>query len=360
VPKRLAAILVPLAVAAGCATIGRSPPPKVTPPAVLCQDPSLEDDDFCLPSERVEAMLQTGRLDILAVETAPSGFSRPKKLTLRFPDGRQGEPIVFAAKWKPAPRDGEGFNNFPRKELAAYEFQKLLLDPDEYVIPPTVVLCIPVAQHDAEIADEPPTFPGTDCVLGVAAYWLEHVTPDKARDLDRFERDDAYRASLARLNLVTYLIDQRDSREANFLCSTDPERPRVFSVDNGLAFGGFKNPFAVMGFIPDWAQIQVSALPSSQVERLRRITRADLDRLAVVAQFENRGGLLLRVPAGEPEDREEGVRVVGTTVQLGLTRQEIDGVEERLRQLLERVDRGEIQLFSGTPPARPGRREQPR
>jgi len=344
VPTRIAAMLASLAVAAGCATMGR-PPPEVTPPAVLCLDPSLADGDFCMPSERVEAMLQTGHFDILSVETAPSGFSRPKKLTLRFPGDRQREPIVLAAKWKPAPRGGEGFNNVPRKELAAYEFQKLFLDPDEYVVPPTVLLCIPLTRHGAEIADEPPSFPGTDCVFGLAAYWLENVTSDEARDLDRSRRDEAYRASLAKLNLVTYLIDQRDSREANFLRSTDPQRPRVFSVDNGLAFGGFKNPFAVMGFIPDWAQIHVSALPRRQVERLRQITRPDLDRLAVVAQFENREGLLIRVPAGEPLDRDEGVRVVGTTVQLGLTRREIDGVEERLRALLGRVDRGEIELF---------------
>ena len=249
-PKRIAAALASLAIAVGCATMGRSPPPEVTPPAVLCLDPSLEDDDFCLPSERAEAMLETSRLEILSVETAPSGFSRPKKIYLRVPSGRQGEPIVFASKWKPAPRGGEGFNNSPRKEMAAYEFQKLFLDTDEYVVPPTVIFCIPVAQHSAEIADEPPTFPGTECVFGLAAYWLENVTVEKARDLDRFERDEAYRASLAKLNLVTHLIDQRDSREANFLRSTDPDRPRVFSVDNGLAFGGFKNPFAVMGFIP--------------------------------------------------------------------------------------------------------------
>jgi len=344
-PKRIPATLASLAVAVGCATTSGSPLPAVTPPAVLCLDPSLENDDFCLPSARVEAMLQASRLEILFVEVAPSGFSRPKKLYLEFPGDSQSEPIVIASKWKPAPRGGEGFNNFPRKELAAYEFQKLFLDPDEYVVPPTVAFCIPVALHGAEIADKPPTFPGTECVVGLLAYWVENVTTDEARDLRRFERDEAYRASLAKLNLLTHLIDQRDCRDANFLGSTDPDRPRVFSIDNGLAFGGFKNPFTVMGFIPDWAEIQVPALPRSHVDRLRRITRADLDGLAVVAQFENREGLLVRIPAGEPEAHDEGVRVAGTTVQLGLTRREIDAVEERLRRLLERVDRGEIGLF---------------
>jgi hypothetical protein len=343
--QRIAAALASLAFATGCATTAASPLPALTPPAVLCLDPSLEDDDFCLPSERVEAMLQTKRLEILSVEVAPSGVSRPKKLYVRFPGDRRGEPIVFAFKWKPAPRGGEGFNNLPRKEMAAYELQKLFLDPDEYVIPPTVVFCVPLAQHSAEIADKSPTFPGTECVFGLAAYWLQNVTPEETRDLHRFERDEAYRATLAKLNLVTHLIDQRDCRKANFLRSTDPDRPRVFSVDNGLAFGGFKNPFTVMGFIPDWSEIQVPTLPRSHVDRLRRITRADLDRLAVVAQFENREGLLVRVPAGEPEADDEGVRVVGTTVQLGLTRREIDGIEERLRHLLERVDREDIGLF---------------
>ena len=161
-PKRIAATLASLAVAVGCATTSGSPRPAVTPPSVLCLDPSLEDDDFCLPSERVEAMLRTSRLDILSVEVAPSGFSRPKKLYLEFPGDREGKPIVIASKWKPAPSGGEGFNNFPRKELAAYEFQKLFLDPDEYVVPPTVAFCVPVAFHSAKIADTPPTFPGTD------------------------------------------------------------------------------------------------------------------------------------------------------------------------------------------------------
>lgn len=343
--KRIAAALASLAVAVGCATTAGSPLPAVTPSAGLCLDPSLEEDDFCLPSERLEAMLQTRRFEILAVEVAPSGFSRPKKLYVRFPGDRPGEPIVSALKWKPAPWGGEGFNNLPRKEVAAYELQKLFLDPDEYVIPPTVVFCIPVARHSAEIAERPRTFPRTKCVFGLAAYWLQNVTSKEARDLSRFRRDEAYRASLAKLNLVTHLMDQRDCRAANFLRSTDPDRPRVFTVDNGLAFGGFKNPFTVMRFIPDWSKIQVPALPRSHVDRLRRITRADLDRLAVVSQFENREGLLVRVPAGEPEAHDEGVRVVGTTLQLGLTRQEIDGVEERLRRLLERVDRDEIELF---------------
>jgi hypothetical protein len=338
-------MLASLAIASGCATTPETPTPAVTPPAELCHDPSLNDDDFCMPSGWLEAKLQTVDFEVLAVETAPSGFSRPKKVYLALSTDRGGDSIVVAAKWKPAPGGGEGFNNFPRKELAAYEFQKLFLDLDEYAVPPTVALCVPVARHREKVGDKPPTFSGTTCVLGLVAYWIENVTTENARDLNRFHANFAYRANLAKLNLLTHLIDQRDSREANFLISTDPERPRIFSIDNGLAFGGFKNPFTVMGFIPDWAELHVPALPRSHVDRLRGLTRADLDRLAVVAEYANRDGLLVRVPAGKPTDPHAGVRAGETGVQLGLTQSEIDAVEWRLQRLLERVDRGDIELF---------------
>ncbi|MFQ5416136.1 MAG: hypothetical protein ACE5FL_03700 [Myxococcota bacterium] len=343
--KRMAAALACSAFVGACATARKTPTPAPTPPAALCADASLEVDDFCMPAEWLDDLLRAEQFEVVAVEVAPSGFSRPKKLHLRIPGDRGGESVVIAIKWKPAPRGGEGFNNHPRKELAAYEFQQLFLDPDEYVIPPTTVFCIPVTRHRAEISDEPPTFPGTRCVLGLAAYWLQNVTSEGARDLERFERDPAFRASLAKLNLLTHLIDQRDSRTANFLRSTDPDRPRLFSIDNGLAFGGFKNPFTLMGFIADWAEIHVPALPRRSVERLRALTRSDLDRLAVVAQFERRDGMLVRVAAGAPRFRDRGVRVEGSTIQLGLTRREIDRIHERLRLLLERVDRGGIELF---------------
>jgi hypothetical protein len=340
-----AAALAWVVFATSCSTPPATPPPALTPPAALCSDPSLAADDFCLPPERLAALLEQQRFDIVAVEVAPSGFSRPKKLLVRVVDAGGGAAVVLAIKWKPAPRGGGGFNNHPRKELAAYEFQKLFLQPDEYVVPPSVALCIPLARHRAEIGPARPTFRGTDCVFGLAAYWLENVTSKGARDLARFERDPAYRRSLATLNLVTYLIDQRDSREANFLCSTDPDRPRLFSIDNGLAFGGFKNPFAVIGFIDDWSELQVPALPRSPIERLRSVTRADLDQLRVVAEFERRDGMLVRVPPGPPSSGDGGVRVGDSAIQLGLTPGEIDGIERRLAQLLARIDRGEIALF---------------
>jgi hypothetical protein len=282
-------------------------------------------------------------MEILNVRVTKSGFSRPKVVHLRFAGEGPDRQTVIRAKWKAAPPGGEGFNNRPPRELAAYQVQELFLEPSEYVVPPTVGRCIPVEKHRGKIADRAPTFAGTRCVFGVMAYWLQNVTDEDARDMDRFRRDGAYRASLAHLNLLTHLIDHRDSRGANFLRSTDPRRPRVFAVDNGLAFGGFKNPLTI--FMEDWSKIRVPALPRAQIEKLRGVRRDDLDRLAVVAQYENREGMLVTVPPTEPLAEDEGVRAAGSIVQLGLTRREIDGIEARLRRLLERVDSGEIELF---------------
>jgi hypothetical protein len=319
--------------------------PLVSPPSRLCQDPSLEDDDFCLPAERVEALMRSGRDRVVAVRVAESGFSRPRRLRVSVAGEENDEPLVFKLKWKPAPSGGAGFNNVPSREIAAYAAQRLFLDPDEYVVPPTIARCVEVEVHAQMIGREDATLEDTRCVFGLAAYWLENVTPEGTRDLERFETDPAYRRALAQLNMLTYLIDQRDSRAANFLVSTDPDRPRVFAIDNGLAFGGFKNPFTYGPFMKDWGELQVSRLPNASVDRLRKVTRAELDSLLVVAQFENRDGLLIEVPPGEPLDEEREFRVQGGVVQLGLNREQIDAIEERVRKLLELVDAGEMAVF---------------
>jgi hypothetical protein len=342
--------LMLVALAAGCRALPEAPPstepvPPVSPPSHLCQDPSLEDDDFCLPIERVEALMRSGRDRVVAVRVAESGFSRPRRLRVAIAGEDDGEPLVLKLKWKPAPSGGAGFNNVPSREIAAYAAQRLFLDTDDYVVPPTIARCVDVELHAQVIGREEATLEDTRCVFGLVAYWLENVTPENTRDLERFETDPAYRRALAHLNMLTYLIDQRDSRAANFLVSKDPDRPRVFAIDNGLAFGGFKNPFAYGPFMKDCGKLQVSRLPRASVDRLREVTRADLDSLLVVAQFENRDGLLVEVPHGEPLDEEQEFRIRGGTVQLGLNREQIDAMDERIRKLLERVDAGEIAVF---------------
>ena len=50
-------------------------------------------------------------------------------------------------------------------------------------------------------------------------------------------------------------------------------------------------------------------------------------------------------PAGPNLDVDKGVRRKGSTLQLGLTTYEIDGVRDRLKSLLKDIDRGRIKTF---------------
>ena len=349
---RLLAVLVIGALAPACAMMTAAPPPQpvgpkpeISPMSVLCDDPSLGDDGFCLPVDRALEMLRDPARETLYVKFATGGFSMPRVLYLAVPaDGAPGGRIVFKGKWKPAGAGGEAFNNVPRKERAAYRVQTLFLEPEHYVVPPGIGECIPLDYHERVIGPAVQSFDGADCVYGLLAYWVENVTLDDARDLARFETDEKYARSLAYLNLLCHLIDHRDSRDANFLVAVDPERPRVFGIDNGLAFGGFRNPFTP--FLMNFAKLHVGRLPRDAIERLRRLTRADLDAsLSVIDQFEIRAGQLVAVEPTAPLDVESGVRRQGDVVQFGLTRREIDGVEKRLIELLERIDDGEIALF---------------
>jgi hypothetical protein len=146
------------------------------------------------------------------------------------------------------------------------------------------------------------------------------------------------------MNLLTYLIDHRDTRPSNFLISTDKAHPRTFAIDNGLAFSGFRNPLAAFTKI-NWAKIIVPALPRKQLERLRKLTPHELDTLLTVAQYSVTPHGLVEVPPTPPLVESKGVRREGNVIQFGLTRHEVDSIATRLKTLLERVDRGEIKVF---------------
>jgi hypothetical protein len=346
---RVASATTAMGFALGCASDGpqrqAGTPPDVTPPSVLCEDPSLEPGDFCLPVDSLAGVLERRDIEILHVGIASGGTSRPNTAYLRVPGAETSETLVIKGKWAKAPTGGDGFNNSPRREIAAYQIQSLFLEADQFVVPLTVGRCVPLERHVREVGRAQETFPGTGCVYGAFAYWLQDVTSEDARDFERAERDPAYREALARLNLFTYVIGHRDSRDGNFLVSKDPARPRVLSIDNDIAFKGFKNPFTYGPFVRDWSKIQVDALPRGDVERLRQVTRADLDRLLVVEQYEMVDGLLVSVPPGPPLSDRGGVEFDGRIVQIGLDRAEVDGIDRRIRKLLERVDAGEIDTF---------------
>ena len=140
-------------------------------------------------------------------------------------------------------------------------------------------------------------------------------------------------------------MNHHDSRLGNVLVSKDDADRRVFAIDNGTTFG----PFFFNWFFPPsfaWRDMRVSAIPRNAVNRLRKLTEDDMKSLSVIVQLEaDETGVLRIVAPTEPIDEEEGVNVRGTTLQLGLTDDEIEDVWERIEDLLEDIDRGKIGVF---------------
>ena len=242
-----------------------------------------------------------------------------------------------------APGDADGYNNSPRKEIAAYQLQAWFLDPPDYVVPTTALRCLPPEMLRKQGCRPEPNMPGAKCVLGVLSVWLDKVTvPEHVLEPEQFASDAQYAANLGRFNLLTYLVKHEDGRAGNILVSKTPEDRRVFAIDNGIAFDAIVKNW----FVPNWNVLRVPAVPHLEIERLRRIERSSIDRLGVVAEMKaDANGMLQAVPPSPNRDPDNGTRVSDGWVQLGLTEDELDGVEERLEELLERVDDGELPEF---------------
>jgi hypothetical protein len=256
----------------------------------------------------------------------------------------EGAPAPVEIKWKTAPTGrADGWNNTPRKEIAAYEIQRWFLDPDDYVVPPTAVRCVPLDEFRRFAPDAEPTIEGTRCVLGMVSAWLEDVrVPRELYEPDRFLNDPRYAYNMANWNLMLYLIEQRDGRAGNFLEAKDPTNRRLFAIDNGIAFGGKVHNFLVL----NWDEIRVPAVRHASIDRLRRIGPTQLDRLAVVAELRaDEAGVLRPVRLGPVVDPDAGTRVKPGWIQMGLTRDEIAAVGKRIKTLIARVDAGELAAF---------------
>lgn len=328
-----------MALAALPACAGGPPLPKwpVSSPAELCDDSSLGPHDLCVPATRIEGWLKSDELVITDAARSPSGLTAPYKVRLRAPDGR-----TFSAKFKRAPDSLDAFNNSPRREAAAYELQKLFLEPDEYVVPPTVITCLPVAKVKKTMPGLEP-HPGVDCAVGVLAYWVEGLSDEHVLDEGDFNRNPAYRDNLGKLNTLTVLIGHQDSIGDNVYRAKAPDQPRLFSVDNGLAFGAMgDNP--IRFFSSAWSNVRVNVLPAKLVDRLKKLDPASFERLRVVAQLEKRGRAYVSVPPSAPLPGYEGVQRRGGTVQLGLTPEEITNVNLRLVKLLGEIGAGSLRV----------------
>ena len=276
----------------------------------------------------------------------PSGMQGAKVVTLRAK--WRGARVVFRAKWRP--QSSGDLINEPRKELAAYAVQKLFLDDEELVVPPTAPHCFPLDEYRRFDPEATATFDGMDCVFGFASFWLEsaqsvssarehHLLPEGSGiwDAQLFARDAVYRSSVGNANLLTYVINHGDAHNEQFLIEHTPRGLRTYVVDNSIAFLSMKNPMVM--FREDWSHIQVSHLPRRAIDRLARLTKDDFAKLGTVNVLERKERQLRAAPrAPLPESDGSAMSWNGTRLRIGLTTLEIAQVETRVRDLLKRPD----------------------
>ena len=272
-------------------------------------------------------------------------ISRPNAkgdITLRAEVSFGGAPPL-RVKLRKAEPGANSFNNVPRYDIAAYELQKLFLDPPEYVVPPTALRMVPLADFAKYSPGVARTFPAADQVLAVVQYWLSDITVvADVYSPERFAADPVYARHIGQLNVLTYLIRHRDSNIGNFLLGKAEVGARVFSIDHGVAFASEESDRGDV-----WKDMRVDRLPADTVERLRQITPELLtDRLAVLSQWKLDGRSYVPMAGGPNFAKSSGVRREGNELQMGLTKSEISAVYRLLSKLLERIDQGKISVVS--------------
>lgn len=302
----------------------------------LAATAAAQDENIRQPVEVLEQLLAAEPLVITQAE-----ISRPNAkgdITLRAEVSFGGAPPL-RVKLRKAEPGADSFNNVPRYDFAAYELQKLFLDPAEYVVPPTVLRMVPLADFAKYSPGVARTFVAADQVLAVVQYWLSDIkVVADVYSPARFATDPVYARHIAQLNVLTYLIRHRDSNLGNFLLGNAEVGARVFSIDHGVAFASDESDRGDV-----WKDMRVNWLPADTVERLRKITPQLLtDRLGVLAQWRLDGRSYVPVASGRNLSQNRGVRRAGNELQMGLTKSEIFAVYRLLTKLLDRIDRGEI------------------
>ena len=326
------------------------PAAPLTGPDQLCRDSSRGRP--CRTPGEVEAWLADPELEILGSAPPPAGIQGAMVLTLRVP---RLMPVVFRAKWRA--HSTTTARNSPRRELAAYAIQKLFLEPGEYVVPPSAPHCFPLEAYRARVdRKEQATFRQAPCVYGILSYWLEdvesladaaeegwfHGQHHHAFDPQLYAENAAYRDSISRVNLLTYVIGHADSHAKNFVITRDSAAPLVYSVDNSLSLGLKKNPR--LDARHDWSNLQVPALPREAIARLRAAVPR-LDRLAVIAELEPRGDGMAPVPPSRAEPGAHGMEWRDGRLRIGLTAAEVGDVRVRVALLLQQAAAGGLRLY---------------
>jgi hypothetical protein len=297
---------------------------------------AAQDSNIPESIEKIEKMLYEEAFEIRAARPVRYKNDPAKSGMYVTPDS-----AYFRVKIMAAPLGGEAFNRQPRYELAAYLLQKMFLDPPDYVVPPTAVRSMPLKSYRQLEEGAEATFDQTSSVIVTVQYWLNNVTAEDFYDKKRVASDSVYARCLGNFNIFTYLADHKDVNPGNYLISKDPSKPRVFAVDNGVAFGSEQSDRGT-----EWRNIRVNRLPKKPLERLRNIRLEDLDAaLGVTAQFQVVNGFLSETKPTGNLDPSRGVRKSGNVIQLGLTKAEIKDIYLRIQNLLKKVDDGKIELF---------------
>jgi hypothetical protein len=300
-----------------------------------------QDANIPEPVAELERLLQA---EPLVIEHAE--ISRPKAkgdITLKADVSFGGAPPL-RVKLRKAEPGADTFNNVPRYDVAAYELQKLFMDPPEYVVPPTALRMVAFEDFRKYSPAVTRTFPPADQVLAVVQYWLHDIKViADVYDPARFDADPVYARHIGQLNVLTHLIQHRDSNVGNFLIGNAATGARLFSIDHGVAFASEDSDRGEL-----WKDMRVKRLPADTVERLRAITPEVLEsKLAVLAQWKLENGAYVPVPLGANLSPRRGVRREGDQLQMGLTKMELQAIQRLLGHLLKRVDAGEITTFAG-------------
>jgi hypothetical protein len=302
----------------------------------LATTAAAQDSNITRPIDELERLLAAEPMVITHAE-----ISRPKAkgdITLKADVAFGGAPPL-RVKLRKAEPGAEAFNNVPRYDLAAYELQKLFIPPAEFVVPPTALRMVERADFAKYQPDVARTFSNADQVLAVLQYWLSEIlVVADVYDPARFAADPVYARHIGQLNVLTHLIQHRDSNAGNFLLGKADTGARVFSIDHGVAFASSDSDRGEL-----WKDMRVKQLPADTVALMRTITLPVLEqRLGVLAQWRLEGNRYVPAPLGPNLSVHRGVRREGKDLQMGLTRSEIQAVYRLLTRLLQRIDAGEI------------------
>jgi len=248
----------------------------------------------------------------------------------------------FKIKVRRAGPGASSFNNEPRYELAAFEMSQLLYPSGEAVVPPIALRSESLPEFHAIDPAGGETWRGTNAALFMVQCWLMDAKPHRLEiDKARFAIDPAYARAISRLNVLTYLIEHKDSNLGNVMLTGEGADVRAWAIDNGVSFASEESDVGIF-----WKTLRVDAVDRALADRLRSLTLEELRaRLGVIAQYELVGSRWEPREPGANLDARRGVRRRGNQLQLGLTSSEIGAVERRRQRLVYRIDKGDIRLL---------------